>query len=81
MPGIPSITPVQKHEIPFMRWMFFISWIVIFGVLPLLLIQGPVSQKQAWGYTMNCAFWLIFGWFVGYRRLIGPTGMVIPNKK
>jgi hypothetical protein len=69
-----TITPISDKEIGWFRIFFMILWIAIIGGIPWILW----NQKHFLILIpiMFTIFSVPFGWYVGYKKLIGPMGFV-----
>jgi hypothetical protein len=76
----PTFSPVKASELQFFRVIFLLAWVVLFGIIPFAVIQHPATGTQIIKYSLNLVLWVLVGWFVGYKRLIMPLGMVFLNE-
>lgn len=79
MRAVFRAAPVGNTEITHWRVSFFCQWVAIFGLLPWLLwVSTVTNQNVCWpvGLSSLTVLSVLAGWQLGYRRLIGLTGIV-----
>ena len=80
MTSVPTISSIRKEDVTFAKWMMCFGWVFIFGALPWFVVEAPMSTSTATKCLVSSVVSLLLGWFLGYKRGIGPTGVILENK-
>ena len=68
-----TITPVTEKEISWFQWGFLIGWVLVINFTAWdLWATNTVTRVSVIWPTLATIISIPFGWFLGYRHLIGP---------